>query len=900
MRTMNCIMFTRRFKGMQRRLVFLAIFLFLLIESHQAADFNNYHVDDSGGIRTEAEWTEVIASQKMSQKEFRNKAAALVSQMTLDEKLSLYLMDSGAIERLGIPQHHWWNEALSGVARNGKATQFPQAIAMASTWDPELILNMADAIGKEARAKHHSIPNQNDQYQGLTIWSPTINMARDPRWGRNEETYGEDPLLTSLMAVSFVRGLQGTDPKYYQAIATVKHFLANNSERYRYFESPPISERALREYYMPAYKAAVQQANVQSVMSAYNGVNGVPMAVNKRLLTDVLRNEWGFSGTVVTDVHSSSRVVQRHRYYDNMRTTLAAILNAGVDVNSDRTTAQVINDLKEAIRIGLTTEEELDRAITQNLTTRMQLGQIVDDRDNPFKKISLDVVGSEEHLKIARQIAQKGTVLLQNRHAGNVPVLPIRANKIDKIYVAGPYANIAQLGGYSGVPTKPAVTPYEGIRKAANNLFDVEQFPFYGNTGAPVPQSNLRPPDGMEIDSGLKAEYFSSVDLSGGAQMVRVDGAIDFDWPKHSMSAAEPRIPLPEFSVRWTGSLIPDESGNHQFFAQSSDGMRVWLEGKLIVDKWAINHRTIGSDVLNLKAGYAYDLRVEYFSRGVLAFAHLTWLPPSSQQAKISHPALQQDSSSVAVVYVAGFNLSMADEFRDLTNLSLPNDQKRDIQEWLDYCENVVVVLNGGTIIADSWLFEKVPAVMHAWYPGQEGGDALADLLFGQVNPSGRLPLTWYHSTDVLPDINDYEISNGRTYQYYRGLPLFPFGHGLSYTSFKYADIIVSQEELLKDDILAVRVLVENTGQMLGEEVVQVYVRKAGSPLGQPTKRLVGFGRVEVLPGDKKFAHIDIPVERFVCWDENQKSLVVEPGRYNLMIGASSEDIRETVSVNVR
>lgn len=842
---------------------------------------------------------EIIRQRTEAQAAFRTEAEKLVAQMTLAEKLSLYDMKSDAITRLGIGEHDWWNEALHGVARNGLATQFPQSISMASTWDPQLIRKMSTAIGREARAKHHQEPGRNGRYQGLTIWSPTINLARDPRWGRNEETYGEDPLLTSAMAVAFVKGLQGNHPKYLQAVATVKHFIANNTEHNRYSYRTDISARDLREYYMQPYKAAVQQADVQSVMSAYNGINDVPCSANKWLLTDLLRNAWGFSGTVVTDVGVPARLITEHHYVTNNAEALAAMVTAGVDIASSL--KSTLPDAEAALTNGLMTTDEFDRAIVQNLTTRMQLGQILDDSDNPYKSIPTSVIGSDEHLKIAREIAQKGAVLLKNDPINAQPVLPLKSGQIKQVIAAGPCANAAFLGHYSGTPTHKTVTPFEGLRAAAGNL-KITMHRFAGDEAQAIPASVLLPPEGEEAPSGLKGEYIRGNDLTATPEAVRIDDNIDFTW-KRPIPNVDPLIPGEKFAIRWTGRLVPDISGNYRLSIKPKSSMRVWLDGKKVIDTWETGEKEkepVQSDALPLEAGKTYTLKVEYFTPGkYTSEAYLGWTIPKGYDADFFQPGTAPDSDSTLVVYVGGFNPAVAGEFSDYPDLSMPNDQMNDLKRWVKRYENIALVLNGGTIITEPWLFENLPAVMETWYAGQEGGHALADLILGKVSPSGRLPLTWYASDQDIPDLDDYAIHTGRTYMYNQKPVQFPFGHGLSYTTFEYGTPRLSKEVISQNDTLTVEVPVSNTGSMAAEEVVQLYVRDLESAVYQPKKKLAAFGRVSVEPGETQVLKLQVPAERLAWWDEDNQHFKIEPGEFELQVGASSEDIRQRARFTV-
>lgn len=817
--------------------------------------------------------------------EFREKAAELVAQLTLDEKVSLIPMDSIAVERLNIPEYDWWNEALHGVGRNGIATQFPQSICMASTWNPELIEEMATAIGDEARAKHHANPNPVKRYQGLTIWSPTINLARDPRWGRNEETYGEDPMLTSRMAIAFVRGLQGNHPKYLKTVATIKHFICNNTEYNRHSTRPFIPETYLRNYYMIPYRAAVKEANVQSVMTAYNGINDIPCGVHKWLLTNVLREEWGFSGTIVTDVNVPSLLKNKHEYVETHAEGCAAMLKAGVDVVCEFT--HWGPHIKEAVTEGLLTEADLDKALIQNLSTRMMVGQILDAEDDPYRSIPESVVGSDKHCAIARKIAQQGIVLLKN----DSDLLPI-SPRIKNIIVTGPYANDAQLGGYSGTPTHKAVTPYDGIKAAVDSSVTVT-LKSWSDGLVNIPSANLRPADSDGDVHGLKGEYFADITLKEEPKTTRIDKDVAFIWPK-PIENVDPLIPQPQFAVRWTGSLTPDVSGEYVIAGHCNGGVRIWLDGEMIADGWrGGGMRTQRSERLKLEAEKAYDIRMEYRDMKGDAEAHLMWQTPSDDQA-----ANELDNSSTLVVYVCGFDMKMADEGRDLMDLDLPKDQLSHLQKMRETYSNIAVVFNGGTIVTDNWVYDNIPTILHAWYPGQEGGHALADLLLGKVSPSGRLPLTSYTSTDDIPDIDDYDLSKGRTYMYCKKKVRFPFGHGLSYTTFEYSELNLSKTECKAEDVIDIRVKLANTGAMDGEEVVQVYVKRKGFD-DAPTQELKAFGRASVPKGETTTVMIELPVQRLERWNPDTETYEVPKGDYEIRVGSSSADIRQIATLTV-
>lgn len=833
---------------------------------------------------------EIIKQREEHRAKLKEKATALVAKMTLDEKLALVDMKSHPVERFDIPAHHWWSEALSGVARNGSATQFPQSIAMASTWNPLLIEEMAFAISSEARAKYHAANEPTGHYRGLTLWSPTINLARDPRWGRNEETYGEDPWLTSRIALGFVKGLQGYDSQYLKTVATVKHFIANNHENGRTKDRPDIPEQFLRDYYMIPYKAAVEEGGVQSIMTAYSGINDIPCTMHKWLLTDVLRDEWGFDGTIVTDVGAPKYLSTQHKVTANEAESSAEMIKAGVNVICHFQDFRPY--VKAAIQEGLITEEQLEQAVIQNLTTRMELGQVIDDSDNPYKDIPGSIVGSPEHRDIARKIAQQGTVLLKNEN----DLLPIDTKTIKRIVVAGPYGNVAPLGGYSGTPTITPITPLAGISKVASGL-DIEVInQTSGDEYYTIIPAYFRPAKGVDGTIGLKGEYFKGTELEGVPSATRLDQNITFNWPK-PIENIDPLIPQPKFSVRWTGELVPDRTGKFRLAVDSDDGIRVWLENELIIDDWhARAKKRNESKSIPMEAGEAYDIRVEYFDAGGEAIVNLLWMLPPEGGVK------KYDPNSTMIVYVGGFDIEDADEYTDLMNLELKKKQVEDLQKLYSEYPNTVVILNGGTIVPSEWLYANIPAIMHAWYLGQEGGDALADLLFGKVSPSGHLPITSYASANNLPPIKNYDLSKGRTYMYHEKPVTFPFGHGLSYTEFNYGAISVDAKTLSSDNPeVTVELPITNIGDMTSDDVVQVYIKdlERNPNAYNPKKQLCGFQRISLNPNETKQVTIKLDKSAFSYWDTVKDDYIVDPGAFEIQVGTSSEDIRDKVAVQV-
>lgn len=809
-------------------------------------------------------------------------AKDLVKQMTLDEKVNLIEMQNLPIERLNIPGHHWWNEALHGVARRGEATQFPVPLSMASTWNPELIHTMATAISDEARALHHadSPRNQAKRYHGLTIWSPVINMARDPRWGRTEESYGEDPHLVTELACGFVSGLQGDDPNYLKTVGTIKHFAANNTEHNRLHVRPDVSERALREYYFPAYRDTIKRVDVQSIMSAYNGINGIPCSANKWLLTDVLRGEWGFNGTVVTDVGVPSHLIKEHRYAKDGAESAAMMVKAGVDVYSGNPSDR--NWAKEAVEQRLMKESDLDKALVRSLATRIKLGLLRPEGENPYAKISTDVVGSEKHLAIARQIAREGTVLLQNKNE----VLPATPEKYKSIILAGPFVNEAPLGGYSGTATRTAATPLMGMIEGVGESYNV--FCQNGGDWLSIPEGNLNLP-GKKNSPGVLGEYFDGGKCEGKPAMTRTDRTVSLKLPK-KFSHIDPAIPAQDFGTRWTADLTPTRTGNHYFAITARYGAVVWLNGERIINIWDRKAPDRGeSKGMYLEAGKPAKLRVEYYNRGGGVEVELEWIEPAEKKRK-GNPAEE------LLVYVGGLSHYMAYESHDLMNLNVPADQMDEIKELAETYPNLVVVLNGGTVMQLGELKELVPSMLLQWFPGQEGGYALADILTGAYNPAGRLPMTFYTDANQLPDFEDYEISKGRTYMYRKDNVTYPFGYGLSYTTFDYSDLTVTQENETVTAVLNVT----NTGEMDGDEVVQLYVSNLDSKVVQPIRQLKAFERISIPKGETRQVELVFSKDDLAWWNEKRQTYVVDRGSYKIQLGKSSSDLCEEQVIEIR
>ena len=800
----------------------------------------------------------------------------LLGRMTVDEKIDLLRATSPANERLGFDKYYHGNEALHGVVRPGNFTVFPQAIALASTWDPELIKQVSTVISDEARARWNELDQgrlQTQQFSDvLTFWSPTVNMARDPRWGRTPETYGEDPHLTSEIGTAFVQGLQGDDPRYLKVVSTPKHFAVNNEEHNRFECDAVVSEKQLREYYLVPYEALVKRGKAASIMSAYNAVNGTPCTCNPWLLTKVLREEWGFDGYVVSDCWAPTLLFEAHKYVKAPETAATLSIKAGLDLECGDEV--FIEPLKKAYKLGMVSDEDIDRAARRVLTARMRLGLFDSVENNPYAKISPDVIGSEKHQQVALQTAREGIVLLKNNG-----MLPLKKNKLKSLAVVGINAATCEFGDYSGVPASEPVSILEGIRRMVGDDVDVHHAPW------------VSAKDGMELIAeeyypyGVKAEYFKGTNFEGTPN-TRTEKWINYD---PANVPPDPMIPNDPMSARWTGTIRPPFTGEYVFTLYADDRCRLEIDGKEVFgfNHPALSHKTAS---IHLEGGKDYKIVAEYSNERDNAIAQIKWrLPEVGERERIElyGKAGQLARECDAVIAVMGINRSIEREGQDRTSITLPADQQEFIKELYRINPNTVLVLVAGSPLSLIWEDINLPAIVNAWYPGEKGGTAVAEVLFGKYNPAGRLPSTWHYSLDDLPDFDDYDITK-RTYKYFTGDVLYPFGYGLSYTTFKYSGL----EVVDGGDTIDVSFVVKNTGKYDGDEVAQVYVKLPEYEGKAPIKELKGFKRVFLKKGESKTVTVPVRKEDLRYWSEEKECFVFPEGLPKIFVGSSSADIR--------
>jgi beta-glucosidase len=821
------------------------------------------------------------------------RVANLVSQMTLEEKVSQLVNDAPAIERLGIPRYNWWNECLHGVARAGLATVFPQAIGLAATWDDALIFHIATAISDEARAKHHEFVRRGKRgiYEGLTFWSPNINIFRDPRWGRGMETYGEDPFLTGSLAVRFIRGLQGNDPRYLKVVATAKHYAVHSGpEPTRHTFDAVVDATDLWMTYLPQFEASVREAHAFSVMCAYNRLDGEACCASPRLLDTILRREWGFDGYVVSDCGAISDIYQTHKIVQTAPEAAALGVKAGCDLEC----GSVYESLAKAVAGGLVSEEDINRAVSRLFTARFKLGMFDPPERVPYAGIPYRVVDSQEHRSLALEAARKSIVLLRND--GNL--LPLRKD-LRTIAVIGPNANDVEVlqGNYNGTPSD-AITPLRGIQeKVSGKTRVLYALGCEWASNLPVlevvPSSALFTAEGKRRTNGLRGEYFDNREFKGPPVFTRVDRQVDFHWWDRS---PDPRITDDDnFSVRWTGELVPPVTGTYYLGGYGLTGFRIYLDDDLLTRFENVHEPSKTYEKRTLEAGHAYRLRVEYFEKEGDALMQLLWAAPRRDLEK---DAIQVADQSDAVIMFMGLSPRLEGEemwvqvegFKggDRTDLHLPAVQESLIRAIHGLGKPIVLVLLSGSAVAVNWESGNIPAIVQSWYPGQAAGTAIADVLFGDANPGGRLPVTFYSSVDQLPPFDDYSMA-GRTYRYFKGTPLFPFGYGLSYTKFTYSDLHVPAAAEADQDVV-VSVQVENAGDRPGDEVVQLYLSDLEASVAVPTRTLVGFQRITLKPGERRVVEFTIPPRQLSVFTGS--AFVVEPGTFELSVGGKQPGFR--------
>lgn len=837
---------------------------------------------------------------------FGERVNDLVSRLTLEEKVAQMLHHAPAIENLGIPAYDWWNEVLHGVARTSyNTTVYPQAIGMAATWDTISLHTMADQSALEGRAifnKSTAEGKVGGRYLGLTYWTPNINIFRDPRWGRGQETYGEDPFLTAMLGKAFVRGLQGEDAKYLKAAACAKHYAVHSGpEPIRHSFDVDVSSYDLWDTYLPAFKELVVNANVAGVMCAYNAFRTKPCCGNDELMIDILRKQWAFTGYVTSDCWGLDDFVKYHKTHANAESAAADAIINGTDVECGNT---IYRALVDAVKNGKIKEEQIDVSVKRLFMIRMRLGMFDPASMVKYAQTPESVLESEPHKAHSLKMARQSIVLLKNENN----TLPLRKN-IKKIAVIGPNAanDIAVLGNYNGTPSE-IITALKGIKNKLGNKAEVvyeQAIQFTNDTLFHLMKTESK----FKIDGkdGFKAEYFPNKELKG-APVVRQEAAVDHYWQEGEKIIEG--VSGNDFSARYTTNYIADKDGDLVFELEGDDGYRFYINDELVVDAWERNRWGSKLYKLSTKKNTSYKLVLEYWQGGYKANVRLS---PGLRLKTDFNALAGKVKDADAIVFVGGISPQLEGEEMpvnfpgfnggDRTSVLLPAVQTELMKALHKTGKPVVFVMMTGSAIATPWESENIPAIVNAWYGGQSAGTAIADVLFGDYNPAGRLPVTFYKSDNDIPAFEDYEMKN-RTYRYFEGTPLYPFGYGLSYTSFKYDGLKVSTTAKAGAGI-PVHVRVTNTGKKDGEEVVQLYISYKGQSTRVAKKALKGFQRIALKAGETKTIKFNLTPDALAVVDANGKminpkgSLVISVGggQPGVNLKTTSNTLQQTLTI---
>ena len=834
------------------------------------------------------------------------RAADLVHRMTVEEKVSQLVNQSRAVPRLKVPDYDWWSEALHGVARNG-TTEFPEPIGLAATFDPDSIHRMAAAIGIEGRIKHVQAMREghSNVFEGLDFWAPNINIFRDPRWGRGQETYGEDPFLSARMGVAFVTGLQGDDPNYYRAISTPKHFAVHSGpEPTRHTADVKVSKHDELDTYLPAFRAAVTEGKAGSVMCAYNSINGQPACVNEFLLQDQLRGKWSFQGYVVSDCDAVVNIYRDHHFTKTQPEASALAIQRSMDNECiDFAKVEDDHDYKayfDAYKQGILKESEIDTALIRLFTARMKLGMFDPPELVPYSKIDEKQLDSVDHRALAHTLANESMVLLKNDGT-----LPLKRGAI-KIAVVGPLADQTRylLGNYNGTPTH-TVSVLEGL-KAEFPEAEVAFVPgthFLRTEGDTVPADALTTPEGQP---GLTVQFSTGDGLQGKGTVLATRRMSNVDLQSGDIpQEASARYPL---SVEWNGFLTANETGEYSLGLRGrGDFAMVLIDGKPLAMQYLDSeHSQAKAGHLHLEQGKKVSVKVRYrLSKAGPVEAQLIW---SRYNPRPSSEAVTSAKNADVVVAVLGITSDLEGEempvnedgFKggDRTSIDLPKPEEELLEAVTATGKPVILVLANGSALAVNWASQHVNAILESWYAGEEGGAAIAETLSGKNDPAGRLPVTFYTDVDQLPGFEDYSMQS-RTYRYFRGKPLYPFGHGLSYTTFSYTNLTLPKAAISAGDPLSVEVTVTNTGKREGQEVAQLYLSFPSVP-GAPLRALRGFKRVSLKPGESQRVRFELKERDLNMVSEAGEPIIAE-GTYAVSIGGGQPNTgAPTVTGNFR
>ncbi len=832
---------------------------------------------------------------------FEQRVNDVVSRLTLEEKVAQMLNATPAVPRLGIPAYDWWNEVLHGVARTPfRTTVFPQAIAMAATWDTNSLFRMADYSALEGRAIYNKAIEQgrtNERYLGLTYWTPNINIFRDPRWGRGQETYGEDPFLTAMLARAFVRGLQGEDPKYLKAAACAKHFAVHSGpEPSRHSDNFNPTTYDLWDTYLPAFKELIVNANVAGVMCAYNAVNTQPCCANDFLMNDLLRNKWKFTGYVTSDCWAIDDFFKYHKTHPDATTAAVDAVVHGTDVECG---VAVYKTLVDALKNGLIKESQLDISLKRLFMIRYRLGMFDPVSMVKYAQTPSSVLESDAHKAHALKMAQQSIVLLKN--ANNT--LPL-SKKMKKIVVLGPNAHnrISVLGNYNGIPSR-IVTLLDGIKEKLGNSVEVvyeKAINFTNDTLLNYTDMTNR--YSVNGQQGFKVEYFNNRELTGAPVYTTTESKIDHSWQRGDLIGN--KLTATDFSARYTTMYKATQDETTMFEVEANDGYRLLINGTEVLNAWLRNRWGAKTYQLEVKKDSSYKIELEYWQGDEEANVALR----TGKFLRSDFGALKQRVADAdAIVFAGGISPQLEGEEMpvnapgfnggDRTSILLPAVQTELMKALKATGKPIVFVMMTGSAIATPWESENVPAIVNAWYGGQSAGTAIADVLFGDYNPAGRLPVTFYKSDNDLPGFSDYTMK-GRTYRYFEGEALYPFGHGLSYSTFNYS-LLKSPVSVARGKSVMVSVSVKNTSSKDGEEVVQLYVAHPDSKNNSPERALKGFKRIFLKAGESKVITFKLSAQDISLVNETTGAAYQPKGKINISVGGGQPGIKNKTTSNV-
>lgn len=829
--------------------------------------------------------------------DFYKRAKELVSKMTLEEKiLQLGSDNPPAIPRLGVKAWDWSNEALHGVRTTEPTTQFPQAIALAATWDTSLVRTIGDAVSTEARILY------NLGRIHLSFWSPNINIFRDPRWGRGQETYGEDPFLTSRMAVSYVKGLQGDDSVYLKVISTPKHYAVHSGPEFnRLSFSSYANKKDLFETYLPAFKAAIQEGKARAIMSSYNAFDQTPVTGSYYFLTEILRNKFKFGGYVTSDCYAIGAIRWGHKFTKNDLSTVALALNSGCDLDCG---TYYPTYMKGAIDNKLTRVERIDTALTRLFTARFLLGEFDEPSKVKYNFIPDSLLNSHQYLELARESARRSIVLLKNENQ----LLPL-SKSISSILIVGPTANEEDsfLGNYCGI-AKYIVYTKEGLinKLGSNTKIDYIK-------GCEIPGyilENISSKYIYQTDNspGIKVEYFDNKNFSGNPSITRIENEINNDW---GINPPLPNMPADNFSIRYTGNIKVDYSGEYVIEAEADDRLRIMINDSLVLNLWDYYNPYPRGIRYKFNKDKVYKIVIDYYDSNYGAKCIVRIGNAYSTGNKFLEELPEIAKNYDAVLFVGGLTKNWESEETkvdvpgffggDRTSLDLPERQTDIIKALKRSGKPVITAFTSGSALSINWVKDSIPAIIQLWYPGEQGGNALADILFGDFNPSAKLPFTMYKSVDDLPDFKDYNMKN-RTYRFSKSEPLYPFGYGLSYSKFTYSNCIIDKDTASEcsDSLITIKFNIKNESNFDGYDIPQVYVSNPNSDNEVAISELKGFKKIFVPAHSSVSDSIVINVKSFVQYDSLHDDYFIEENDYDIRLSKSSKDLIYSKFVHVK